>query len=252
MLARAPHEHLEINAEDLREFYHAFVVGAQRQERNILQGVYKPDQIRHLKSFRPELEAAKEIVAALDTLAMGDTNAVAYGQVAHLALLLRTGHFGLEDFITLKNRPSRKKWHVGLMIDDFILVEICEQGKRSEEVRRMVEDVRAAYVQYGLPRHEGKAVEHSTEGEFWGAQLDGVQGILRLLFEEIDTVGQHHHQDCAAWILHGRPPRGFVGLLCGCLPTSSEADVSFGAYLQCPEVEKQEHYRASPLSAPSG
>ena len=175
----APHEHLEINAEDLREFYHAFVVGAQRQERNILQGVYKPDQIRHLKSFRPELEAAKEIVAALDTLAMGDTNAVAYGQVAHLALLLRTGHFGLEDFITLKNRPSRKKWHVGLMIDDFILVEICEQGKRSEEVRRMVEDVRAAYVQYGLPRHEGKAVEHSTEGEFWGAQLDGVQGILR-------------------------------------------------------------------------
>ena len=175
----APHEHLEINAEDLREFYHAFVVGAQRQERNILQGSYKPDQVRHLKSFRPELEAAKEIVAALNTLAMGDTNAVAYGQVAHLALLLRTGHFGLEDFITLKNRPSRKKWHVGLMIDDFILVEICERGKRSEEVRRMVEDVRAAYVQYGLPRHEGKAVEHSTKGEFWGAQLDGVQGILR-------------------------------------------------------------------------
>lgn len=175
----APHEHMELNAEDLREFYHCFVVGAQRQERNILQGGYAARDLRHLRAYRPELEGAKEVVAALDTLAMGDTNAVAYGQVAHLSLLLRTGHFTLEDFITLKNRPSRKKWHAGLMIDDFVLIEICEKDRRSEEVRRMIEDVRAAYITYGLPRHEGKAVEHATEGEFWGIQLDGVRGTLR-------------------------------------------------------------------------
>ena len=154
-----PDEHMEINAEDLREFYHCFQVGPQRRERNILQGVYKPADLRHLNAYYPELDGAKEVVAALDTMAMGDTNAVAYGQVAHLALLLRTGHFSLTDFITLKNRPSRKKWHVGLMIDDFILLEVCKEGRRSELVRRMVEDVREAYARYGLPRHEGKAVE---------------------------------------------------------------------------------------------
>lgn len=184
----APHEHMELNAEDLREFYHCFVVGAQRQERNILQGGYAARDLRHLRAYRPELEGAKEVVAALDTLAMGDTNAVAYGQVAHLSLLLRTGHFTLEDFITLKNRPSRKKWHAGLMIDDFVLVEICEKDRRSEEVRRMIEDVRAAYITYGLPRHEGKV-----------AQTPG-------------PVGQHHLKDRAT----GLRTVGLLEVLAGC------------------------------------
>ena len=31
----------------------------------------------------------------------------------------------------------------------------------------------------GLPRHPGKAVSKSPYGEFWGAELDGVQGVLR-------------------------------------------------------------------------
>ncbi|OLP76024.1 hypothetical protein AK812_SmicGene44098 [Symbiodinium microadriaticum] len=40
-------------------------------------------------------------------MAMGDLNAVAYGQASHLAVLLRTKALVLADFVTLRGRPPR-------------------------------------------------------------------------------------------------------------------------------------------------
>ena len=120
-------------------------------------------------------------MGALKTLAMGDTNAVAYGQVSHLSLLIRTGvfFFCLKDFMSLRMRPSRDRVRAGLMIDDFLVLGKQKRGEDGGAVREKVEKVREAYEEYGLPRHAGKAVEGETEGEFWGAQLDGRLGVLR-------------------------------------------------------------------------
>ena len=172
-------EDIHLHAEDLREFYHCFVVSEQRQKRNVLAGSYGAEEVQHLGAYHCGLQGAKKIVGALKTLAMGDTNAVAYGQVSHLSLLLRTGVFCLKDFMSLRMRPSRERIRAGLMIDDFLVVESRKRGEGGEEVRKKVEEVRRAYEKFGLPRHAGKAVEGDTEAEFWGAQLYGKLGILR-------------------------------------------------------------------------
>ena len=174
-----PTQNLYLHAEDLREFYHCFKIGEQRRQRNILQAYFKPAEVQHLAAFNEELWREEEVVAALDTLAMGDTNAVAFGQVSHLSLLLRTKEFQLEDFFGLRMRPSRKRWKGGLVIDDFLVLEARAAEDDPEEVRKKVERVREAYVEHGLPRHPDKAVEGELRGEFWGGELDGEVGQIR-------------------------------------------------------------------------
>lgn len=174
-----PEQKLYLHAEDLREFYHCFKIGDQRRSRNILQAYFKPREVQHLKSFREELWDEKEVVAALDTLAMGDTNVVAFGQVSHLSLLLRTNEFELEDFFGLKMRPSRKRWKAGLVIDDLLILEARREDEDPAEMRRKIEKVREAYSLYGLPRHPDKAVEGEIRGEFWGGDMDGELGQIR-------------------------------------------------------------------------
>lgn len=89
---------LVMHCEDLREYYHAFEIGDQRRIRNSLKACFRPSEVQHLRCYKPELKDAGWVVPALNTMAMGDTNAVAFGQVAHLSVLLRTGEFELEDF----------------------------------------------------------------------------------------------------------------------------------------------------------
>ena len=184
-----PEEDARLYAEDLREFYHCFKIGAQRRIRNALAGRYKPEELQHLGAFREELLQCKEIVACLDTMAMGDTNAVAYGQVSHLSILLRLPGLTLQDFVSLRLRPSRKDWVAGLMIDDFLVMQKIKRGAEDEKIKKLVDEVRQAYLAYGLPRHEGKAVEGEERGEFWGAEFDGGAGRIRPSLKKLVPLG---------------------------------------------------------------
>ena len=84
-------------------------------------------------------------------------------------------------------RPSRKRLRSGLMIDDFIVLEEMEREawrsitatEEKSEGSRRVQKIREAYEDAGLPKHPSKAVEQSTEGEFWGYQFDGLAGRAR-------------------------------------------------------------------------
>ena len=90
---------------------------------------------------------------------------------SHLSVLLRTGEFSLEDFISLKGRPSRKGWVAGLMIDDFILLEQVDLEKQSLEetpVRKKVERVREMYDRVGLPRHSGESSQLCSKSRVLG------------------------------------------------------------------------------------
>ena len=178
-------EVLLIHAEDLREFYHCFLVSPQRCRRNGLQMRVRPEDVRHLQCFESWMEAEEHLVPCLATMAMGDTNAVAFGQCAHLSVVLRTKAFELEDFLTLKQRPSRRAVKCGLMIDDFVVLEV-HKGKEAPdkeleetEGRKRMLKVRGAYESAGLPRHEGKSVEQEDKGEFWGFEVDGKLGVAR-------------------------------------------------------------------------
>ena len=179
-------EELILHCEDLREYYHCFRVSQQRIARNALKMVVTPKQVEGLQCFSEEMRQHRRLVPCLATLAMGDLNAVAFGQAAHLAVILRGSRLRLSDFIALKLRPSREKIRAGLMIDDFILLETVkkEEAQRIREGensrgREIVEEVRRAYDEAKLPRHAGKAVEQASEAEFWGLQVDGREGVAR-------------------------------------------------------------------------
>ena len=179
-----PYEEIRTFAEDLREFYHAFLISPQRTLRNVLKFVVKPHEVAHLKCFDKKLWKAGTLVPALGTMAMGDLNAVSYGQTSHLGCLLQSGLFSLSDFVTLQGRPSRKRWLAGLMIDDLVLLQavprsVSEAEKETSECAEIISGVREVYKKVGLPRHEGKAVFNSLRGEFWGLELDGAKAVAR-------------------------------------------------------------------------
>ena len=173
----------EIHTEDLKEFYHSFLVGEQRAKRNVFALELSFEDVRHLSACSRSLRG-HTIIPSLNTMAMGDLNAVAYGQTSHLSVILRTGALRLRDFVTLQGRPPRPGQIIaGLLIDDFILLDpvprslsSCGGEPRGVGVMRAVTE---GYRNSGLPRHEGKAVSRASAAEFWGGSLDGHSGLLR-------------------------------------------------------------------------
>ncbi len=181
-------EEMRLFAEDLREFYHAFLIAPQRVLRNALACQVDPREVSHLGCFHDGLWGQGSLVPCLGTMAMGDCHAVSFGQIAHLSVLLRSGAVSLDDFLMLHSRPSRKEWVAGLMIDDLVLLERRVRAGEPDvdclsrpptTCEKIIEEVRRQYEEVGLPRHEGKAVYNSLEGTFWGVQLDGRRGDVR-------------------------------------------------------------------------
>ena len=184
-----PDCNLESHTEDLREFYHSFIISHQRCLRNALAAEFSYDQVKHL-SCCPSGNQDR-LVPCLATMAMGDCNAVAMGQCSHLACILRSTTLQLRDFVCLQQRPPRPgQVAAGLLIDDFVLLDPVPKVPRgladAESPERVdppgvgiLKQVIAGYESAGLPRHAGKATSRSLVGEFWGGLLDGVEGRLR-------------------------------------------------------------------------
>ncbi|CAE7711939.1 unnamed protein product [Symbiodinium sp. CCMP2592] len=176
-----PTHEIRVYCEDLREFYHAFLISTDRCQRNAL-AVYLTREEAATLSCACQGTASELMVPCLDTLAMGDTHAVSFGQTSHLAVLLRWTRLRLKDFLTLKGRPPRSpNSFAGLLIDDFIYLDFVEKGKtdRPSLGQAVIEEVRAGYEATGLPRHAGKAVYGESQAEFWGALFDGERGLIR-------------------------------------------------------------------------
>ncbi|CAE7469662.1 unnamed protein product [Symbiodinium sp. KB8] len=203
-----PDCNLETHTEDLREFYHSFIISHQRCLRNSLAIDFAFDQVKHL-SCCPAQEAGR-LIPCLATMAMGDCNAVAMGQCSHLACILRPTTLQLRDFVCLQQRPPRPgQVAAGLLIDDFILLDPVPKVPRSVAAANsperpdpagvsILKQVIAGCEKAGLPRHAGKATSRSLVGEFWGGLLDGVEGKLRrllCLLEEIYSAQRHLPRD---------------------------------------------------------
>ena len=172
---------LKVFAEDLREYYHAFLISEQRKLRNILKMTVRPSEVRDLRAYKQKFAEEPFLHVALSTMAMGDLNAVAYGQCSHLGVLLQKGVITCNDLLCLKKIPPRQAWTCGLMIDDLVMLEAVEQTATPEDsvCFGKMKEVHRAYEDVGLPRHEGKSVSFAEEASFWGVQIDGVRGDAR-------------------------------------------------------------------------
>ena len=130
-----PGEQVMLFAVDLREFYHAFKISKQRVLRNALEMPVRPAEVQLLGCFEEWMHQHDCLYPALNTMAMGDCNAVAYGQASHLGVILQSQAVELGDFITLTGRPGRKSFVGGLMIDDWcfysaVLQRISHQRRK--------------------------------------------------------------------------------------------------------------------------
>ena len=169
-----PTHDLAIYLEDLREFYHSFEIGEERCHRNALAMWLSSSEARALSACCRS-SSRGPFVPCLNTLAMGDSHAVGFGQTAHLAVLLRFSQLKLKNFISLRGRPPRSPSLVaGLLIDDFLVLDFIAKGASAAESlgATIVDEVRAGYETARLPRHTGKAVHGASQGEFWGGLLD--------------------------------------------------------------------------------
>lgn len=174
-----PEEEVRLFAEDLREFYHAFIISRERQRRNALKLQVSPSSVAHLSCFRDHLRRHPMLIPCLNTMAMGDLNAVSYGQTSHLAVLLSTDVIHLADFLALKLTPPRAGLVAGLMIDDFLIVDRRKRGEPPTRAAEIMKAVADKYEEVGLPRHSGKSVVDELKSSFWGSQMDGDRGEVR-------------------------------------------------------------------------
>ena len=203
------------------------MVSEQRPRRNGLALELDYQDVLQLSACSRALPGHK-VLPSLNTMAMGDLNAVAYGQTSHLAVLLRTRAVELADFICLQNRPPRAGRQIaGLLIDDFILLDPVPRSlalTSAEPPRvRTMRAVIAGYKESSLPRNESKSVHRAAEAEFWGGLLDGRSGLLRPSPKRVCSLA--HSEGCPGGVTCEGRPLQRVARLRGPLTNLCQVDV---------------------------
>ena len=175
-----PGTELRAFGSDLRDFYHLFQVGEERARRNILCGAVSPKDVCHLKCFREEFFAERDLFGALCTLAMGDAQAVSLAQTCHLSLALCCGAASPSNLLTLSGPVPREREMVGIIIDDFISLSIHEVGAPLPTPARSLRDrMERKYKEVKLISHPDTSFSDEVTCSFWGCDLDGKQGLIR-------------------------------------------------------------------------
>ena len=165
------------SGEDLKDYYY-YVVSSQRAARNCIKFRLTPKEAATFKCM-PRGSSAKAFYPALATMAMGDVNAVEYGQMAHTLLAYDCG-IRLSDLLTLRGRVPRQSWMCGLVIDDLIFLEavprvVPELTVTDQLAERMLEK----YREVGLQSNADKGFRGEKVSKFWGIMLDGDDGLVR-------------------------------------------------------------------------
>ena len=186
-LVIGPEEKAIVACEDLRDYYYYFVVSQQRAARNALQFELSHQEAASFAAYRDVDDPASSpfLVPSLKTMAMGDLNAVEYGQQSHVQLALRCGILP-SDLLTMKGVFPRQSWAVGIIIDDLVVIEKIPRPLSTGDVSTAVADLMvAAYHDVGLCPHDKKRVRDAVQAKFWGISLDGESGILRAQIERV-------------------------------------------------------------------
>ena len=182
-----PEEKVITACEDLRDYYYYFVVSRQRAARNALRFELSHQEAAAFRACQEvdDPSSCPFLVPSLKTMAMGDVNAVEYGQQSHVQLALRCGILP-SDLLTMKGRFPRQSWAVGVIIDDLVVIEKIPRPLTTGEISTAVADLMVeAYRDVGLCPHDKKRVRDAVQAKFWGINLNGDSGILRAQIERV-------------------------------------------------------------------
>lgn len=140
---------------------------------------------RAFKCCPADVDPTAAYYPALRTMAMGDVNAVEYGQAAHTLVALQRG-LRFEDMLVMRGRPPRGPVAVGLVIDDWIALEQVPDERPIPELSSAIaDDMVQAYEAAGLVANSKKRFRDEVRSHFWGISLDGGSGLVRAQLERV-------------------------------------------------------------------
>ena len=179
----APDETLIFSGRDIRDFFYQFRVTGERSRRNVLAGRLTAEDLSFI--FRRPFSSGGYV--GLQTMAMGDCNAVEFAQGSHVQLILDCGGAELREMMQMHQPAPRGLLSVGIVIDDLVCFEkILTSSLNSSGLphgRTLIDErmdrIMRKYDQVSLPTNEKKAFDNSCESSFWGVQVDGKKGLVR-------------------------------------------------------------------------
>ncbi len=176
-----PQNFLYLSGTDLRDFYYCFRVTAARSARNTLRLPLPIPFARRLSCFEPGMEKSRLVYPSLNTMAMGDNNAVELGQMSHVNLGLSARAFTPSELLCAHSRGPRGSLAAGIVIDDVLIAEQAppSAGDTLTEGEYRLNLLCEKYQQEGLTAHPAKTFYKATEAEVWGASIDGKKGWCR-------------------------------------------------------------------------
>ena len=167
---------------DLRDFYYCFRISKSRSYRNAFAYPLEQSLARQFGCFTDDLKHCSHLYPCLNTLAMGDCQAVELGQCAHVKLGLNARAFSPYELLTVHGRAPRGLLSAGIVIDDLVVIEQHLGRKASDEYlesEARMDRIFEEYAQAGLTPHPKKTFRTETRAEFWGAAVDGETGFVR-------------------------------------------------------------------------
>ncbi|CAK9099077.1 unnamed protein product [Durusdinium trenchii] len=183
---RIPPDHKVVAAgEDLKDYYY-YIISESRAKRNSLAfQLSRAEAKRFRGAYRWADRQARILIPALKTMAMGDLNAVEFGQQAHVKLGLLHGLVGMRDLLTLRGRFPRQSWAVGYVIDDFIVLEAVPKSSVPAPLfsSRLADAMVDVYSHVGLVANDSKRFRAEEHPQFWGISIDGNSGLVRALLD---------------------------------------------------------------------
>eukprot|EP00438_Fugacium_kawagutii_P024465 Skav208079 [mRNA] locus=scaffold1800:124150:131179:- [translate_table: standard] len=175
-----PSEKLLMSGDDLSNFFYTFKVNYDRASRNFLDWRIPTEVAKRFKSCPSTLHDEPYVYACLTSLAMGDSAACEYAQTSHLSMALQAGALLQHELLTIHGKAPRSNVAGGIIIDDFCLLEKVplhvEQHLQAGQRRLMMHDI---YRRVGLEAHPDKGFSAEEHGSFWGADINGVTGLVR-------------------------------------------------------------------------
>lgn len=187
-----PSKVLVAGGEDLKDFYYYYKVSSSRSCRNAIAFDLSRAEAEQFAAFKGlEDSTSNWFSPALQTMAMGDINAVEYGQQSHMALALQQG-MKLTEMVFLRGRLPRsaQSWTMGIVIDDLIFLEMVDAASPYGEITNPLADSMVTlYKQVGLETNDKKRFRNVLHSKFWGASLDGAAGTIRAQLERTIPMG---------------------------------------------------------------
>ncbi|CAE7583924.1 plsB [Symbiodinium pilosum] len=178
-----PEEEIRISSADLKDFFYLFKVSEQRLQRNLLSGSLGPSEATFVFGSRQRaFEDSKGFLrVALSTLAMGDSSACEFAQGSHLGVLFRHGVLRPDELLCPTSAPPRGLLTIGVVIDDFVILEKVTRSELRLGGRQSLglERAHAAYAEAGLLANPEKGAKDESVSSFWGVTLDGRRGLVR-------------------------------------------------------------------------